>query len=113
MFGPQLITAWSNVKFIKPVSNFESISYTLSLFVIDRILIVDICKLMDNYEEKNLNTTELESKFNRLSNNLLYDTCKIVDHNPNRIELLYFVDRYNWLVNFEILKNKSQCTIMS
>ncbi len=39
MFGPQLITAWSNVKFIKPVSNFESISYTLSLFVIDRILI--------------------------------------------------------------------------
>lgn len=38
---------------------------------------VDICKLMDNYEEKNLNTTELESKFSKLAkpyDKLMYET---------------------------------------
>ena len=65
----------------------------------------------DQFVGSFIHSLPVKLEFNRLSNNLLYDTCKIVDHNPNRIELLYFVDRYNWLVNFEILKNKSQCTI--
>ena len=40
MFGPQLITLWRDIKFLRPVSSFETIAYTLSLFVIDEMLIL-------------------------------------------------------------------------
>lgn len=77
-------------------------------------------KLLDDVEYESMATdffmNESQSlpihlEFKRLSNNLLYETYKIIDHNPNRVELLYFVDRYNWIANFEKLKNENECKI--